>query len=90
MILVKFMTIFIMYVLAMLINALGVFGAWCTEPEGKLGIILTILFMFIPGLNWIPAIIYLLISVYMIFEPAPLFKKCKNFWKFLLGEESIY
>jgi hypothetical protein len=84
------MTIFILYVLAMLINALGVFGAWCTEPEGKLGMILTVLFMFIPGFNWVPAIIYLIITVFQMVEPAPLFKKCTNFWKFLFGEKSIY
>lgn len=84
------MTIFIIYVLAMLIDALGVFGAWCTEPEGKLGMILTFLLMFIPGLNWIPALIYLFIAGYMMFEPSRIFKKYKNFWRFLFGEESIY
>ena len=84
------MEIFIIYVLAMLINALGVFGTWCTEPEGKLGIILTFLLMFIPGLNWIPAIIYLFIATFMMLEPARIFKKYTNFWKFLFGEESIY
>ena len=83
------MTIFILYVLAMLINALGVFGAWCTEPEGKLGMILTVLFMFIPGLNWTPAIIYLFFAGYVMFEPVRIFKKCTNFWKFLFGENSI-
>ena len=37
-----------------------------------------------------PALLYLFIAGYMMFEPAQLFKKCKNFWKFLFGEESIY
>lgn len=84
------MTVFILYVLAMLINALGVFGAWCTEPEGKLGMILTVLFMFIPGLNWIVALVYIFIMVCMMLEPKRIFKKCTNFWKFLFGEGSIY
>lgn len=84
------MTIFILYVLAMLINALGVFGAWCTEPEGKLGMILTVLFMFIPGLNWIVALVYIFIMACMMLEPRRIFKKCTNFWKFLFGEDAIY
>lgn len=84
------MTIFILYVLAMLINALGVFGAWCTEPEGKLGMILTVLFMFIPGLNWIVALVYIFIMACMMLEPKRIFKKCTNFWKFLFGEDAIY
>lgn len=83
------MTVFILYVLAMLINALGVFGAWCTEPEGKLGMILTVLFMFIPGLNWIVALVYIFIMACMMLEPKRIFKKCTKFWKFLFGEDAI-
>ena len=88
-ILVKFMTVFLIYVLPILINVFGVFGVWCTEPEGKIGIILTFLLMFIPIFNWIPAIIYLIITVFQMIEPAQIFKKCTNFWKFLFGEDSI-
>jgi hypothetical protein len=84
------MEIFLIYILPILINAFGIFGAWCTEPEGKVGMILTFVFMFVPGLNLIPALLYLLIAGYMMFEPARMFKKCTNFWKFLFGENSIY
>ena len=83
------MELFLIYVLPMLINAFGVFGALCAELKGKIGIILTCLLMFIPIFNWIPAIIYLIITVFQMIEPAPLFKKCTNFWKFLFGEDSI-
>ena len=89
-ILVKFMEIFLIYITAILINIIGIFGVWCAEPKGKIGMIITFLLMFIPGINWIPAIIYLIFTGFMIFGPSPVFKKCTNFWKFLFGEESIY
>lgn len=73
----------------MLINAFGVFGAWCTDPEGKFGIILTLLFMFIPGVNLIPAVVYLILAGLLMAEPQQMFKKCTNFWKFLFGKDSI-
>ena len=89
MILVKFMEIFLIYILPMLINAFGLFAAWCAEPDGKIVIVLTFLVMFIPGVNLISAFIYFIICVFMILKPAPLFKKCTNFWKFLFGKDSI-
>ena len=84
------MEIFLIYVLPMLISAFGAFGVWCIEPEGKLGMILTLLFMFIPGLNGVVALVYIFIMACMMLEPKRVFKKCKNFWKFLFGENSIY
>ena len=84
------MELFLIYVLPVLINAFGVFGIWCTVPDGKLGMILTFVFMFVPGLNWIPALMYLFIAGDMMHKPKRIFKKCKNFWKFLFGENSIY
>lgn len=90
MILVKFMEIFLIYVLPLLINAFGVFGIWCTEPEGKIGIILTFLLMFIPGINILTAILFIVITVHQAVDPTPMFSKCKNFWKFLFGEDSIF
>jgi hypothetical protein len=84
------MEIFLIYVLPMLINAFGVFGVWCTEPEGKIGIILTFLLMFIPGINILTAILFIGFAAYEAADTAPIFSKCKNFWKFLFGEESIY
>lgn len=83
------MEIFLIYVLPMLINALGVFGIWCTEPEGKIGIILTFLLMFIPGVNILTAFLFILFTVYQACNTVPMFSKCKNFWKFLFGEDSI-
>ena len=83
------MEILFIYVLPILINVLGTFGMWCTEPEGKMGIVLTFLMMFIPIFNWIPAIGYLITTVYMMLYASPTFKKCTKFWKFLFGEDSI-
>lgn len=83
------MEIFLIYVLPMLINAFGIFGIWCTEPEGKFGIILTFLLMFIPGINILSATIFIVFAVYQAFNATPIFSKCKNFWKFLFGEDSI-
>ena len=74
----------------MLISAFGAFGAWCTDPDGKFGIILTLLFMFIPGVNLIPALVYLVLAGLLMGNPAQVFKKCTKFWKFLFGENSIY
>lgn len=73
----------------MLINAFGVFGIWCTEPEGKFGIILTFLLMFIPGVNIITSVLFTTFAVYEAVDTTPMFSKCKNFWKFLFGEDSI-
>lgn len=83
------MEIFLIYVLPMLINAIGVFGIWCAEPEGKIGIILTLLLMFIPGVNIIAAFLFIMFAVYLTLDTTPTFSKCKNFWKFLFGEDSI-
>ena len=83
------MEILFIYVLPILINVLGIFGIWCTEPEGKMGIILTFLLTFIPILNWIPAIGCLIITGDIMINTQPIFKKYKNFWKFLFGENSI-
>lgn len=83
------MELLFIYVLPILINVFGIFGAWCTEPEGKIGIVLTFLLMFIPGFNWVPAIIYCIITGFLMMNPSPIFKKCTNFWKFLFGEDSI-
>ena len=83
------MTIFLLYVLPILANAFGVFGIWCTEPEGKFGIILTFLLMFIPGINIVTALLFICFAVYHAVDTAPVFSKCTNFWKFLFGEDSI-
>jgi MFS-type transporter involved in bile tolerance (Atg22 family) len=83
------MELFLIYVLPMLVNAFGIFGIWCTEPEGKFGIILTFLLMLIPGVNIISAVLFTIFAVYQAVETAPMFSKCKNFWKFLFGEDSI-
>lgn len=83
------MTFFLIYILPVLINAFGIFGIWCTEPEGKFGIILTFLLMFIPGINILPAIIFIVFAVCQAFNATPIFSKCTNFWKFLFGEDSI-
>lgn len=83
------MEIFLIYVLPMLVNAFGMFGIWCTEPEGKFGIILTFLLMLIPGVNIITAVIFIIFAVYQAVDPTPMFSKCKNVWKFLFGENSI-
>lgn len=84
------MEVFLIYVLPLLINAFGVFGVWCTEPEGKMIIILTLLLMFIPGVNILTALLFIGISVCQAVDPTPIFSKCKNFWKFLFGEDSIF
>jgi hypothetical protein len=83
------MEIFLIYILPMLINAFGIFGIWCTEPEGKFGIILTFLLMFIPGINILTAVLFIGFAVHEACDTAPVFSKCKNFWKFLFGEDSI-
>jgi hypothetical protein len=83
------MEVFLLYVLPMLMNAFGVFGIWCTEPKGKIGIILTLLSMFIPGINILTALLFIVFAVYLACETAPTFSKCTNFWKFLFGENSI-
>ena len=83
------MTIFLIYVLPMLITAFGGFGLWCTEPEGKIGLIASFLFMFIPGLNVVTAMIYLIATFIIAIFPSPVFYRCINFWKFLFGENSI-
>ncbi len=83
------MELFLIYVLPVLINAFGVFGIWCTEPEGKFGIILTFLLMFIPGVNIITSVLFTIFAVYEAVDTTPMFSKCKNFWKFLFGEDSI-
>ena len=83
------MEIFLIYILPLLINAFGVFGIWCTEPEGKFGIILTFLLMFIPGVNIITSVLFTIFAVYEAVDTTPMFSKCKNFWKFLFGENSI-
>ena len=83
------MTFFLIYVLPVLINAFGIFGIWCTEPKGKIGIILIFLFMFIPGINILTAILFIVFTIYQICDTAPIFSKCTNFWKFLFGEDSI-
>ena len=84
------MELFLIYVLPVLINAFGIFGIWCTEPEGKFGIILTFLLMFIPGVNIITSVLFTIFAVYEAVDTTPMFSKCKNFWKFLFGEDSIY
>ena len=73
----------------MLINAFGAFGIWCAEPEGKIGIILILLLMFIPGVNVISAFLFIMFAVYITLDTTPTFSKCKNFWKFLFGKNSI-
>ena len=83
------MEVFLLYVLPMLMNAFGVFSIWCTEPEGKIGIILTLLLMFIPGVNILTALLFIVCAVYQACETVPIFSKCTNFWKFLFGENSI-
>ena len=83
------MELFLIYVLPILINVFGMFGIWCTEPEGKIGIILTFLLTFIPGVNIITAVLFIIFAVYQALDTAPVFSKCKNFWKFLFGEDSI-
>lgn len=83
------MTFFLIYILPVLINAFGIFGIWCTEPEGKIGIILTFLLMFIPGVNILTAVLFIIFTIYQVCDTAPIFSKCKNFWKFLFGEDSI-
>lgn len=84
------MELFLIYVLPVLINAFGVFGIWCTKPEGRFGIILTFLLMFIPGVNIITAFLFIIFAVCEAVNTAQIFRKCKNFWKFLFGEDSIY
>ena len=84
------MEIFLIYILPLLINAFGIFGIWCTEPEGKIGIILTFLLMFIPGVNILTAVFFTGFAVYEAADTTPMFSKCTKFWKFLFGEESIY
>ena len=60
----------------MLINAFGVFGIWCIEPEGKFGIILTFLLMFIPGVNILTAVLFLIFAVYQAVQKnKPLFER---------------
>ena len=83
------MELFLIYVLPVLINAFGVFGIWCTEPEGKFGIILTFLLMFIPGVNIITSVLFTIFAVYEAVDTTPMFSKCTKFWKFLFGEDSI-
>lgn len=84
------MELFLIYVLPMLVNAFGLFGIWCTEPEGKFGIIFTFLLMLIPGVNIITAVLFTIFAVYQAVDTTPMFSKCKNFWKFLFGEDSIF
>jgi hypothetical protein len=84
------MEFFLIYILPLLVNAFGIFGIWCTEPEGKIGIILTFLLMFIPGINILTAVLFIGFAVYEAADTTPMFSKCKNFWKFLFGEDSIY
>ena len=83
------MEVFLLYVLPMLVNAFGVFGIWCTAPEGKIRIILTFLLMFIPGVNILTAGLFTAFAVHQSCDTAPIFSKCTNFWKFLFGEDSI-
>ena len=83
------MEIFLFYVLPMLINAFGIFGIWCTEPEGKIGIILTFFLMLIPGVNIITAVLFTIFAVFQAVNTILIFSKCKNFWKFLFGKDSI-
>ena len=83
------MEIFLIYVLPMLINAFGIFGIWCTEPEGKIGIILTVLLMFIPGINILTSILFIGFAVHQACDTTPMFSKCTKFWKFLFGEDAI-
>ena len=83
------MEIFLIYILPILINAFGIFGIWCTEPEGKFGIILIFLLMFIPAVNILTAAIFIGFAVYHACDTTPIFSKCTNFWKFLFGENSI-
>ena len=83
------MEIFLIYVLPMLINAFGAFGIWCAEPEGKIGIILILLLMFIPVVNVISAFLFITVAAYITLDTTPIFSKCKNFWKFLFGKNSI-
>lgn len=83
------MEIFLIYVLPMLINAFGIFGIWCTKPKGKIGIILTFLLMFIPGINILTAILFIGCAVHQACDTTPMFSKCTKFWKFLFGEDAI-
>jgi hypothetical protein len=83
------MEMFLIYILPILINAFGIFGIWCTEPEGKFGIILIFLLMFIPAVNILTAILFIGFAVYHACDTAPIFSKCTKFWKFLFGEDSI-
>ena len=83
------MEIFLFYVLPMLINAFGMFGIWCTEPKGKIGIILTFLLMFIPGINILTAMLFMVFAVHQAVDATPMFSKCTSFWKFLFGEDAI-
>ena len=45
--------------------------------------------MFIPGINILPAVIFIVFAVCQAFNAVPIFSKCTNFWKFLFGEDSI-
>jgi hypothetical protein len=45
--------------------------------------------MFIPGVNIIAAFLFIMFAVYLTLDTTPTFSKCKNFWKFLFGEDSI-
>ena len=46
--------------------------------------------MFIPGVNIITSVLFTIFAVYEAVDTTPMFSKCKNFWKFLFGEDSIY
>lgn len=83
------MEFFLIYILPLLINAFGIFGIWCTEPEGKMMMVIICLLMLIPGVNILTAAAFILLAAYLAIEPTPVFSKCKNFWKFLFGEDSI-
>ena len=83
------MELFLVYVLPLLVHAFGIFGIWCTEPEGKFGIILTFLLMFIPGVNFLTACMFIVFAIFQVIDPTPRFSKCTKFWKFLFGEDSI-
>lgn len=45
--------------------------------------------MFIPGVNILTAVLFIIFTIYQVCDTAPIFSKCKNFWKFLFGEDSI-
>jgi hypothetical protein len=45
--------------------------------------------MFIPGINILTAVLFIGFAVHEACDTAPVFSKCKNFWKFLFGEDSI-